>query len=193
MFLCLTNKELRHEGVWGSRCTDPHFLDFSISLRWVVSFTPWWKSPWYPLDRRLGGPQSQSCMTKRNSWPYWTSNSDPSVVQPIASCYTDHINPLTYISVIMTVNQPIQALLNSRFPPILSHPDYKFHYLYLPEQNTAIYESLTLLMGCSSFRQYLPLRASKFGINLSYFLNLHLRTKKFNLYISNITLHSSYS
>jgi hypothetical protein len=31
----------------------------------VVSFTPWplysqVKSPWYPLDRRLGGPQSRS-------------------------------------------------------------------------------------------------------------------------------------
>jgi hypothetical protein len=33
--------------------------------RWVVSFTPlplysWGRSPWYPLDRRLGGPQNQS-------------------------------------------------------------------------------------------------------------------------------------
>jgi hypothetical protein len=31
----------------------------------VVSFTPWplypqGKSPWYPLNRRLGGPQSRS-------------------------------------------------------------------------------------------------------------------------------------
>jgi hypothetical protein len=27
----------------------------------VVNFTPWLgKEPWYPLDRRLGGPQSQS-------------------------------------------------------------------------------------------------------------------------------------
>jgi hypothetical protein len=34
------------------------------------------------LDRRLGGPQSQS-------GPYLDLKSDPSVVQPVASCYTD--------------------------------------------------------------------------------------------------------
>jgi hypothetical protein len=28
--LCLTNDALRHEGVWGSRCTDSHFLDLGI-------------------------------------------------------------------------------------------------------------------------------------------------------------------
>jgi hypothetical protein len=50
---------------YGSGCIDPHFLDLGTSWRWVVNFTPWLlypqgKSPWYPLDRRLGGPQSQS-------------------------------------------------------------------------------------------------------------------------------------
>jgi hypothetical protein len=29
--MCLTNKALRHEGVWGSGCIDPHFLDLGIS------------------------------------------------------------------------------------------------------------------------------------------------------------------
>jgi len=41
------------------------FLDLSTRWRWVVSFTtrplcPQVKSPWYPLDRRLVGPQSRS-------------------------------------------------------------------------------------------------------------------------------------
>jgi hypothetical protein len=54
-----------HEGVWGSGCIEPHFLDLGTSWRWVVSFTPrplypWGKSPRYPLDRRLGVPQSRS-------------------------------------------------------------------------------------------------------------------------------------
>jgi hypothetical protein len=40
------------------------------------------KDPPHPLDRRLGGPQSRS---RR----YGDSNSDPSVVQPVASRYTD--------------------------------------------------------------------------------------------------------
>jgi hypothetical protein len=44
---------------------DPCFLDLGISWRWVVSFMPGplysqGESPQYPLDRRLGGPQSQS-------------------------------------------------------------------------------------------------------------------------------------
>jgi hypothetical protein len=62
--LCLTNWALRHEGVWGSGCIDPHFLDLGTSWRWVVSFTP---RPLYPcgeprylLDWRLGRPQSRS-------------------------------------------------------------------------------------------------------------------------------------
>jgi hypothetical protein len=42
-----------------------HFLDLVTSWRWVVSFTPLplylrRKSPQYPLNRRLGGPQSRS-------------------------------------------------------------------------------------------------------------------------------------
>jgi hypothetical protein len=40
----------------------------------------------------------------------------------------------------------------------------KFQTLYLPNQNIAIDESLTLWKGRLSFRQYLPLKASKFGI-----------------------------
>jgi hypothetical protein len=41
------------------------FFDLGTRWRWVVSFAPrplnpQGKSPWYPLDRRLGGPQSRS-------------------------------------------------------------------------------------------------------------------------------------
>jgi hypothetical protein len=63
--LCLTNLTLRHEDVWGSGCIDPGFLDLGTIWRSVVSFTPrplypCGKSPRYPLDRRLGGPQNWS-------------------------------------------------------------------------------------------------------------------------------------
>jgi hypothetical protein len=63
--LCSTNQALRHEDLWGSGCIYPYFLDLSTSWRWVLSFAtqplyPRGKNPWYPLDRRLGGPQSQS-------------------------------------------------------------------------------------------------------------------------------------
>jgi hypothetical protein len=41
------------------------FFDLGTRWKWVVSFMPWLlypqrQSPWYPLDRRLGGPQSWS-------------------------------------------------------------------------------------------------------------------------------------
>jgi len=55
-----------HEGILGGMEVQLHsFFDLGITWRWVVSFTPWplnpqGKGPWYPLDRKLGGPQSQS-------------------------------------------------------------------------------------------------------------------------------------
>jgi hypothetical protein len=62
---CLTNQALCHEGVWGNGCINPHFLGLGTSWKWVASFMtcslyPWGKSPRYPLDRRLGGPQNWS-------------------------------------------------------------------------------------------------------------------------------------
>jgi hypothetical protein len=45
------------------------------------------RSPRYPLTRRLGGPQSRS--GRRGEDNILDSNSDPSVVQPVASRYTD--------------------------------------------------------------------------------------------------------
>jgi hypothetical protein len=49
----------------GCVCIDPRIPDLGISWRLVVTFTPRplyprTKSPWYPLDRRLGGPQNRS-------------------------------------------------------------------------------------------------------------------------------------
>jgi hypothetical protein len=44
--LCLTDWALCHEGVWGSGCIDPYFLDLGTSWRWVVSFTPLLLYPW---------------------------------------------------------------------------------------------------------------------------------------------------
>jgi len=49
-----------HEDVWGSESIAPHILNLGTRWRWVVIFMPqplypWGKSPWYPLDRKLGG------------------------------------------------------------------------------------------------------------------------------------------
>jgi hypothetical protein len=62
--LCLT-KHHAMKAYWGSAGIAPRILDLGSRWRWVVNFTPLplypqGKSPWYPLDRRLGGPQSRS-------------------------------------------------------------------------------------------------------------------------------------
>jgi hypothetical protein len=44
---------------------------------------PQGKSPWYPLNRRLGGPQS------RSGCPHRESNPRTPIVQPVAQRYTD--------------------------------------------------------------------------------------------------------
>jgi hypothetical protein len=45
---------------WGSGVTAPHNLNLSTRWRWVVSFMPWSLYLQYPLNRKLGGSQSQS-------------------------------------------------------------------------------------------------------------------------------------
>jgi hypothetical protein len=65
------------------------FFTSALAGGWVVSFTPWppysrGKSPRYPLYR-LGGLQSRSGRRGEKSWLHRDSNSDPSVVQPVAS------------------------------------------------------------------------------------------------------------
>jgi hypothetical protein len=87
--MCLTNYALLHEGVWGSGCTDPHFLDLVTSWRWVVSVT---HPPLYPrdqLDRKQCPVPIWTTWRSENSCPHWGSNSDPRVDQAVASRCTD--------------------------------------------------------------------------------------------------------
>jgi len=59
------NQTSHHVEVWGSGAVAARIHNLGTRWRGVVSFTPRklyyaWRSPWYPLDWRLGGPQSRS-------------------------------------------------------------------------------------------------------------------------------------
>jgi hypothetical protein len=74
---------------------EPKFFDLDTSWKWVVSFTPW-----YPLDRKLGGTQSRSGRYGEVILDTTgTPNPGPSVTQPVASHYTDCVIPAPTIMV----------------------------------------------------------------------------------------------
>jgi hypothetical protein len=101
--LCF-NLALLHGGLLGNGGITPLILDLGTRWRWVVSFTPCLlypqgKSPWYPLGRRLGGPQSRSGHggEEKNFQPL--SGFEPSIIQPVSQCYTAELNRIPALSV----------------------------------------------------------------------------------------------
>jgi hypothetical protein len=80
-----------------SGCIDPHFLDLGTSWRWVVNFThrPLFRREKAPGTHWIGGwvDLRAGLDDLDPTWPYRDSNSDPSVVQPVASRYTDYAIP----------------------------------------------------------------------------------------------------
>jgi hypothetical protein len=79
---------------WGVEVLFHSFFDLGTRWRWMVSFTPrplylQGRSPRYPLDRRLGGPQSRSGHggEEKNSQPLLELES--SIIQPVVQirCY----------------------------------------------------------------------------------------------------------
>jgi len=78
---------------WETGDIAPHILDLGTRWMWVVSFThrllyPQGKSPWFPLDRRLGGEQNRSGHggLDKNSQPL--PGHKPPIIQAGAQRYT---------------------------------------------------------------------------------------------------------
>jgi hypothetical protein len=89
---------------WGSGDIASFILDLGTRWRWVVSFTPrplcfHEKSPWYPLDRRLGGPQSRPGRggEEKNSQPL--PGLGPPIIQIVSQYYTTELSRLLAKSV----------------------------------------------------------------------------------------------
>jgi hypothetical protein len=106
----ILNPVPRHEGVLGSGGITRRILELFTTWRRVVSFTPrplypQGKSPWYPLDRRQGRPQSRygrGCK-ERNSRPQ--SGLEPPIIQPVAQRYTTELC------------EPVQNIRSIKFVP----------------------------------------------------------------------------
>jgi hypothetical protein len=85
------------KAAWGSGGIAPLILDLGTRWRWVVSFTPrllypQGKIPSYPLDRKLGGPQSRagSGGEKKNS--QHLPGLEPPITQPVVQRYTTELS-----------------------------------------------------------------------------------------------------
>jgi hypothetical protein len=95
---------------------DPYFPHFGTSRSWVVSFTPRplysrGKSPRYPLDRKLGGPQSRSGRRGEEKILALPGHE----LRLVASRYTDWAIPapessMLRIKLIITISEALTAL-----------------------------------------------------------------------------------
>jgi hypothetical protein len=75
---------------WGNGGIAPRILDLATRWRWVVGLTP---QPLYPLDTRLGGPQSQSGRGgEKNS--QFLPRLEPPITQHVAQRYTTELSRL---------------------------------------------------------------------------------------------------
>jgi hypothetical protein len=70
-------------------------MEVSGQLHAPAAF-PQGKSRWYPLDRRLGGPQSSSGRDgkEKNSQPQ--PGLEPPIIQPVAQRYTAELSWLLF-------------------------------------------------------------------------------------------------
>jgi hypothetical protein len=80
-----------HVGEWrysSTHCLTSVLDGGELSASRPGRFTPR-ESPWYPLDRSLGGPQRRSERggEEKNSQPL--SGLESSIIQPVAQPYTD--------------------------------------------------------------------------------------------------------
>jgi hypothetical protein len=121
----MLDKAPRHEDVLGSGGKAPRILDLGTRWRWVVSFTtrplyPQGKIPWYPLYRRLGGPQSRSGHGGEEKIPSSRRESNPRtpIVQPVAQRY------------VQAASTPYECLLLT--PPSIWGVDWGWFFMIKP-------------------------------------------------------------
>jgi hypothetical protein len=83
---------------WGSGGVAPRINDLGTRGGWSASqpvrFVPQGKSPWYPLDKRLGWPQSRSRRGCEEKNSQLLPGLEPPIIQPLAQRYTAELSQL---------------------------------------------------------------------------------------------------
>jgi hypothetical protein len=98
----LFNWAPRHEGVLREWMYSSTHLDIGSRWRWMVSFTsrplyPQGKTPWYLLNRRLGGSQSRSGRGGKEKNSQTLPGVEPPIIQPVAHRYTTELSRLVHL------------------------------------------------------------------------------------------------
>jgi hypothetical protein len=95
--LFFLNEHHAMKACWGSGSIAPCIPDLGTRWRRVVSFTarhlyPQGKNPWYPLYRRLGGPQSRSVRGGEEKNSQHLPGLEPPIIQPVAQRSTTELS-----------------------------------------------------------------------------------------------------
>jgi len=150
--LCLP-KHHAMKTYWGSWGIAPHILDLGIRWRWVVSFTPrsfysQGKSPWYPLDRRLGGPESCSGCSGEE-----TNSQPPPGIEPL-NPYHPACSPVLYwvitaltLELCITIKVPMIQRINTGYRSILCYGNEQRSSLLWYQGDTSVSNTLRLVLG----------------------------------------------
>jgi hypothetical protein len=128
---------------WGSGGIAPRILDLGTRWRRVVSLTPQLiypkvKSPWYPLDRRLGGPQSRSGRGGEEKNSQLLQRLEPPIIQLVAQRYATDLSRLIFIRAFLTILNVFLSFSSTlRVPTIvkqvfsnLYNSQFSYRYMY---------------------------------------------------------------
>jgi hypothetical protein len=153
------NSASRHEGVLGSECIAPRILDLGTRWKWALSFNPRGKSPWYPLEWRLGGPQSRSERggEEENSQPL--PRLEPPIIQPVAQRYTTELSRLRKCSV--------------NWPDPLPWGNWPYYTFEARKTKVAYFDILVQMVNVQIFSANFT-RIFFFGKEPTYFLVSHI-------------------
>jgi hypothetical protein len=109
-------------------------MEVSGQLHALATLTPQGKSPWYPLDRRLGGPQGHS--------GHGSEEKNPQLPPGIESLNTNHL-PVPSQFIIQTLISGIH-LLESFYSWKWRHPEHE------GEHKTASYSNINTVWNFTS-------------------------------------------